>query len=169
MSRKTNLSDSLEDYLEAIVNIVREKQAARAKDISMRLGVNAPSVTAALRALAERGLINYAPYDIITLTPKGKRLGKDVVHRHEALRDFFVRILSIDSDVANKAACKMEHAIPQEVLDGLIRFVEFAERCPRSESKWIEGFQNYCKDRQIPKVCKQCVGQSADGEKPKAP
>ena len=66
------LSASLEDYLKAIFRIVAVKQAARAKDISARLSVSNSSVTGALRTLADRGLINYAPYDLITLTPLGQ-------------------------------------------------------------------------------------------------
>lgn len=65
------LSESLEDYLEAIYHIVSQKQAARATDISKRLNVNPSSVTGALRSLADKGLVNYAPYDIVTLTAEG--------------------------------------------------------------------------------------------------
>ena len=35
----SNLSESLEDYIEAIYHLVGEKQVARAKDISARPGV----------------------------------------------------------------------------------------------------------------------------------
>jgi len=69
---QTALSASLEDYLEAIWHVEAAKGAARAKDIADRLGVNASSVTAALQTLAERGLVNYAPYDIVTLTAAGR-------------------------------------------------------------------------------------------------
>ena len=62
------LSSNMEDYLEAIYHISSKKQAARAKDISDRLKVNKSSVTGALRSLSEKGLVNYAPYDLITLT-----------------------------------------------------------------------------------------------------
>ncbi len=67
------LSASLEDYLEAIFQIVAEKPAARVKDIAKKLNVAGPSVTGALQALTERKLINYAPYELITLTPKANR------------------------------------------------------------------------------------------------
>ena len=73
MSDTATLTASLEDYLEAIFHIVERKQAARAKDISKRMHVNGSSVTGALRALSERNLVNYAPYDIVTLTAEGER------------------------------------------------------------------------------------------------
>ena len=124
------LSASLEDYLEAIYHIVRGKQVARAKDISQRLGVRNSSVTGALRALADKGLINYAPYDLITLTTEGKRISEDVVRRHKALRDFFVKVLSLEPDLADRAACKMEHGLPVEIPVRLARFVKFLEGRP---------------------------------------
>ena len=95
MAGTKSLTASLEDYLEAIFHVAAEKGAARAKDISRRMKVNSSSVTGALRALADRGLVNYAPYDIVTLTAKGTRMAEDVIRRHEVLRDFFVKVLAV--------------------------------------------------------------------------
>lgn len=130
MERATRLSASLEDYLEAIFLIVDKKQVARAKDVAQRLGVTRSSVTVALRALAERDLINYAPYEVVTLTAEGKRISEDVVRRHQTLQDFFVKVLSVDWSLADKAACDMEHTLPHEILLRLTEFVDFVERCP---------------------------------------
>ena len=133
------LSASMENYLEAIYHIVAEKQAVRAKDIAQRLEVNNSSVTMALRVLAEKGLVNYAPYDVITLTAEGKRVSEDVVERHEALRGFFIKILLIDKELADKAACDMEHALPREILAPLTRFVEFVKQCPQCLEEFHQG------------------------------
>ncbi len=70
MSAET-LSASLEDYLEAIYHLIAGKQAARVKDISKRLKVNSSSVTGALKALAERKLVSYAPYELVTVAAAG--------------------------------------------------------------------------------------------------
>ncbi len=151
------LSSSLEDYLEAIFQIVREKQAARAKDIADRLSVGRSSVTGALKALAERELVNYAPYDIITLTDKGRTVAEEIVRKHEVLRDFFVKVLSIEEGEADAAACKLEHAISETVLERFIEFVEFVERCPRGGTKWIKGFGYYCDHDKKTGNCEHCV------------
>ena len=131
MEKANRLSASLEDYIEAIFHIVAEKQVARAKDVARRLGVTRSSVTVALRALAERGLINYAPYEFITLTPEGGRASRDVARRHKILQEFFLKVLSVDSGLADRAACDMEHTLPREILGPLTDFVDFVERCPR--------------------------------------
>lgn len=151
------LSASLEDYLEAIFHIVGEKQAARAKDICKRLKVRSSSVTGALRSLAEKQLINYAPYDVITLTPEGRTIAEDVVRRHEALRDFFVKVLLVKNVEAEEAACKMEHAIPPNILERFIQFVDFVDVCPRGGAEWIKGFGYHCKHGEKWEECEQCV------------
>lgn len=151
------LSSSLEDYLEAIFHIVREKQAARAKDIADRLSVGRSSVTGALKALSERDLVNYAPYDIITLTDKGRTVAEEIVRKHEVLREFFVKVLSIEEGEADAAACKLEHTISETVFERFIEFIEFVERCPRGGTKWIKGFGYYCDNDKKTGNCEHCV------------
>jgi DtxR family Mn-dependent transcriptional regulator len=116
--------------------VVQAKQAARAKDIADRLQVNSSSVTGALHGLKERGLVNYEPYDLITLTPRGLRTAREVVRRHEALRSFFVEVLGIAETEAESAACRMEHAMSPLVFDRLVRFVEFVGNAPNARLRW---------------------------------
>jgi DtxR family Mn-dependent transcriptional regulator len=143
--------------MEAIFHIEVRKHAARAKDIADRLQVSSASVTGALRLLAEKELINYAPYDIITLTSKGRKVAQNVVSRHEILRDFFVKILAVDEEEAEVAACKMEHGVSQVILDRMTRFVQFLETCPRCGHTWHEALQSFCEHGENPDVCKQCL------------
>ncbi len=140
------LSSSLEDYLEAIYHIVLEKKAARAKDIAIRLDVNNSSVTGALRSLAQKGFINYAPYDVITLTKEGNDIAENIVRKHEALLDFFVKVLEVEPEEAEETACKMEHSLSSTILSRLIRFMEFMESCPRVGDNWITEFWKRCED-----------------------
>ena len=124
---KEQLSESLEDYLEAIFQVERVKKAARAKDIVGRMGVSNASVTGALRSLASKKLVNYAPYDLITLTPKGREYAKRIIHRHDVLKSFLYEVLDVDEEIADESACKMEHAISCDVQERLAHFLEFLE------------------------------------------
>lgn len=160
MSPSETLSASLEDYLEAIFHIVAEKQAARAKDIAQRLKLKSSSVTGALRLLSERGLINYAPYDLITLTSEGKKVAEEVVYRHNTLRNFFMNVLLVDEAEAELSACKMEHAISRTILDRLIQFMKFVELCPGVEENWVTTFEHYKDTDQLQGICKRCIAFS---------
>lgn len=157
MTKQIELSASLEDYLEAIYHIIKEKQAARVKDIAKRLKVKAASVTGALRSLAKKGLINYAPYEIITFTEPGRVAAEDVVRRHNALKDFFVKVLSVDEKIADNAACQMEHCIKKPMVERLVQFAEFVDNCPRAGSKWIKGFGYYCNNAPKLQNCEKCM------------
>ena len=151
------LSASLEDYLETIFLVVQKKQAARAKDIAEQLKVKASSVTSALRLLSEKGLINYAPYDIITLTQEGEQLARDVLKRHRALYDFFKNVLGVDEEEAEIGACKLEHAISPAILHRLISFVDFVQKCPRVGTQWIKEFDSFCMRGTMGEGCEECI------------
>ncbi|NCC53369.1 MAG: metal-dependent transcriptional regulator [Spartobacteria bacterium] len=142
-ARKNRLSESQEDYLEAIYHIVRGKGAARAKDIADRMNVTSASVTGALHALERKDLVNYAPYDIVTLTPAGEQLAERVVKRHEALYNFFVKVLTVDVEAAEQCACRMEHAVPDDILERFVEFVRFMEQCPGGSPKWDGGSHSF--------------------------
>lgn len=144
MSKSIKLSASLEDYIEAIYNIISEKQVARGKDISGLLDVSGASVTEALRSLSQKGLINYAPYEAITLTDLGREVAQDIVHRHNALKQFFIKILDISEDTAEIGACRVEHAAPQEIIDQMINFIEFIEAYPIDSEKLARDFTKFC-------------------------
>ena len=153
------LSSSLEDYLEAIYNVIKVKTAARATDIAKKLDVANSSVTNALQILVNRGLVNHAPYDIITLTPEGRKIAKQIAWKHEVFREFFTTVLSIDFDTANKCACSIEHVIPNEVVKRFVQYLDFERQCKYGGKKWVEGIgfvHNEILDESDPcEVCKE--------------
>ena len=151
------LSASLEDYLEAIYNIIQEKKAVRAKDVAARLNVSNASVTGALKILSKRNFLNYAPYDVISLTPEGEKIAKEVVRRHKILKEFLIKVLSIDEQKADKAACQLEHGISTEIIDRLVKFIEFIEVCPLGGEKLIEGFRRHLKCGSNVEECQRCI------------
>ena len=84
---------AMEDYLEAIFDLGKEKRAVRVKDIAKRLNVKMPTVTSMLKTLSEREFIDYEKYEYIDLTRRGHRVGKEIHRRHSVLRGFFNQYL----------------------------------------------------------------------------
>ena len=150
MSELQQLSASLEDYIETIYHIVSEKQVARAKNIADHLGVSRASVTEALRSLSSKGLINYAPYEVITMTETGRKVAEDVIFRHNTLKEFFIKILGIDSAVAEDGACKVEHSAPPEVIERMITFMHYIDSQPENGETLLSGFKKFCRDNKTP-------------------
>lgn len=151
------LSASLEDYLEVIFHLEQSNRVARAKDIADQMNVQRASVTGALKALACRGLINYSPYSYITLTQPGRSIAKDIIRRHDTLKDFFVTALQMDPDDAEANACRIEHAIDPLAIDRLVRFLEFIKICPRAGMDWFEAFARYCQNGIQTSNCENCL------------
>ncbi|MFP4522407.1 MAG: metal-dependent transcriptional regulator [Fibrobacterota bacterium] len=113
------LSSSLEDYLEAVLEISRENGVARTKQISSRLNVKSSSVTAALKTLNDQGYVNYKPYGFITLTDRGVKRAEVISSRHGVLKRFLEKILGISESEAEKTACGMEHVLGAETAEKL--------------------------------------------------
>ncbi len=142
--RTSDLSASLEDYLEAILNLSTDSGHAHSKDIADRLGVARPSVTGALRALKKKGLANYKPYGSVTLTKAGRAAARKVARRHEIIKSFFVDVLGVDGRVAHHAACKAEHALGPEVISKLLNFSHFVSRPGPNADNLVRRFRRFC-------------------------
>jgi DtxR family Mn-dependent transcriptional regulator len=148
MAKNNNLSASLEDYLEAIFNLTGESNVARSKDIAKLLGVSRSSVTGALRALKEKGLANYKPYDFVTLTEAGQAAAAEIAQKHSVLKSFFINVLGIEKEVAQEAACKAEHALGPDVIARLLLFIEFVTKNTEKGNDLADVFKNSYKKQQ---------------------
>jgi DtxR family transcriptional regulator, Mn-dependent transcriptional regulator len=144
MRNPKKLSASLEDYLEAIYLICRERGEARSKDIMEHLRVTGPSVTEAFQQLADKGLIHYSPYEAITLTQSGSEVAGDVLRRHEALRGFFIEVLKVDWKTADLGACQMEHVASPNIIERMIRYTQYIrEQCDNRGGERSHCFAEY--------------------------
>ena len=151
------LTGSQEDYLEAVLVLVRKGRVARVRDIARALGVGMPSVTTALKSLARRGLVNYDPYQFITLTDAGRDLAEEVSQRHNVLRRFLIEVLGLDPESAEANACRMEHAVDRRLLERLMDFAEFIRACPRAGESWIGAFLAHGPRGREPHRCRACL------------
>ena len=155
---KRGLTESLEDYLETILDLEKTHKVARVKDIAEKLGVLRGTVTAALKNLAEKGLINYEPYSYITLTRQGTAIAEEITRRHEIIKDFLGNVLLLDSQRAEENACRMEHAMDKSAINRLVQFIEYIHHCPRTGEDWIQAFvKYYSKNVHDKNNCGQCL------------
>lgn len=158
MADSKELTESIENYLEVILDLEKTHKVARVKDIADRLKIQRGSVTSGLRTLAEKGLIHYAPYSFITLTGKGKAVAIDVASRHATLKDFLLNVLQINPETAEQTACRMEHSIDPQTLERLVCFLEYIAKCPRAGEQWVQSFQKFCSNKVcLPVDCQKCI------------
>jgi len=79
------LTRSLEDYLETIYILIRDRKVARVKDIAAARDVKMSSVTPAMHRLDDLGYIVYRQREFIELTEKGEKLARKTMARHDLL------------------------------------------------------------------------------------
>ncbi len=139
-----HLSPVQEDYLEAILGLVQRKGAARVRDIALSLDVHKSTVTAALKALGLRGLVNYSPYETATLTPEGATAAAEVSRKHRQIQTFLMEVLHLDEAAAESNACRMEHAMDRDVLERIALFGRFAARRPALAAA-LKEFRTYAR------------------------
>jgi Mn-dependent DtxR family transcriptional regulator len=108
-------SESLEDYLEAIV--ILGGTNVRSVDLANQLGVTKASVNHAVNTLISAGLVIKQPYGDVSLTELGKTTSENVLHKHVVIKQFLMDILGVSEDVANNEACGIEHNISDDTLE----------------------------------------------------
>ena len=113
------LTSNMEDYLEAVSFCADTEGVARVSDIRDMLGVKTPSVTGAMKALAQKGYVLHEPYGGIKLTVKGHRAAEEVKKRHAIFRRFLIQVLGVSPKIAEQDACRMEHAVSKETMEKL--------------------------------------------------
>ena len=118
------LSQSLEDYLKAIVELGgTTKQSVRPSDIARKMGVSKTSVGKALTALRAHGLVDQPYYGEATLTEDGYAYGTAILKRHRFLTTFLVKAVGLPQETAKEEACMMEHAISDESFERWIDYI----------------------------------------------
>lgn len=151
------LSSTLEDYLQTIYRLEERNRVARPRDIAEEQGVARSTVTSALQSLSDKGLINYEPYELITLTPEGRERADRLVTRHRIVREFLEQVLGLEAERAEDTACNMEHAVDPDALGRFVCFLTFIKRQERAGAEWLDEMQRFMKERGEGRSCQECV------------
>lgn len=125
----STMTKSLEDYIETIYVLIKEKGAARVRDVAADLKVKMPSVVKAMAELKKLELVIQEPYGDIELTAKGRKVATGVLTRHTILKAFLLK-LGVTEKVADNDACLMEHILSAQTMDRIRDFLGKASAPP---------------------------------------
>ncbi len=125
-----NLSSSLEDYLETILDLKRSKGIVRITDISGMLDVEKSSANFAVKKLKNLKLVEHERYEDIRLTRKGEDEAKRLKTKRVLLRNLLQNYLGVSAPQAEKDACRIEHVIGKETQSRLETLLSFLENNP---------------------------------------
>jgi Mn-dependent DtxR family transcriptional regulator len=133
-------SESTEDHLERIQELVDQKGYARVVDIAASLGLSRSAVSNMVRRLAARGFVNYEKYRGLTLTAEGRAVAKHIKVRHRTLADL-LQLLGLSPETVEQEVEVIEHHLTPETLRVFSRLVRFWRTHPRH----LQAFLSYSK------------------------
>lgn len=138
VTRRTSGSTAMDDYLEQILHLIKEKGYARAVDISKNLGISQASVTNMVQRLDAEGLVKHEKYRGTVLTEEGHRIALAIIERHETLTRF-LRLFDLDEDTIYKDVEGMEHHVSRATLQVIRAVADALEADPKLLEKVREG------------------------------
>ena len=133
MTTPIKLTETYENYLEAIYNMRDEASASEQKIINARLadrlGVKPPTVTQTLQRMARDGYVKIDSGDI-ALTKHGVEVAEASIRRHRIIERFMSDILDIEWAVAHREAERLQHAISPLIEDKMLAALGQPTTCP---------------------------------------
>jgi Mn-dependent DtxR family transcriptional regulator len=133
-----NRSESTEDHLERIQELVDRKGYARVADIAASLGLSRSAVSNMVRWLAARGFVNYEKYRGFTLTAEGRAVARHIKVRHRTLAELF-QLVGLSPETVEEEVEVIEHPLRPETLRVFSRLVRFWQTHPEQ----LRAFLNY--------------------------
>jgi DtxR family Mn-dependent transcriptional regulator len=128
------VSSSVEEYLEAIYRLQEKHGSARTKDLAEMMGVALGTVTNTVTMLERRGFVLREPYRGAKLTEIGQKIALGVLRRHRLAERLATDILRLSWSKAHEVACKLEHALDDEVVKALNKALAHPKTCPHGNA-----------------------------------
>lgn len=123
-TRSDHATETAEDYVEAIADIMDHQSTCRVVDLATRFAVSHVTVSRILTRLVSLGLVQTEPYQPVRLTSEGAKLAKRTRHRHETVYKFLLA-LGVSPKTAAIDTEGIEHHVSPETLK---RFEAFMTR-----------------------------------------
>ncbi|KMK93549.1 transcriptional regulator MntR [Rossellomorea marisflavi] len=117
---------SMEDYIEQIYLLIENKGYARVSDIAEALSVHPSSVTKMVQKLDKDDYLVYEKYRGLVLTPKGNKVGKRLVYRHELLEQFLT-VIGVKDEHIYEDVEGIEHHLSWDSIDRIGDLVQYFE------------------------------------------
>lgn len=98
--------------------------------LAEKLGLAPGTVTATVKKLADRNLVDHTPYKKVSLTDAGRQIAISAIRRHRIVERFLADMLGYAWNEADRLATTFEHDLPQEVEDRIFLALHRPETCP---------------------------------------
>ncbi len=140
-----DMSPSLEQYVEAIADLLTRGKVCSVSEIAQQVQVSRPAASRAVRELAEQDLVEHKAYSYVDLTPKGQSIARKLASRHVVLHEFLRDVLLFDDAEANTEACRLEHQLDDSFIQRAGELSGFFAANPEALAKWQKRFRRAIK------------------------
>jgi DtxR family manganese transport transcriptional regulator len=120
--RAAHQTETAEDYVELIADLIEANGEARVCDLAERFGVSHATVNKVVARLNREGLVSNRPYRALFLTAEGRTLAQRCKERHKLVVDFLLT-LGLPRHIAEMDAEGVEHHVSAETLAAFERFL----------------------------------------------
>jgi len=127
---RSQITSAIEDYLRTIYALEEEIQPVIAARVAEEVGVTPSTMVSTLRRLEREGYLKVLRRKEIHLTAEGKQVAERILRRHYLLERFLTDLLGLDWVKAHLEAHRLEHAVSQDVEDGLAKLLDYPTTCP---------------------------------------
>jgi len=121
--RQAHQSETAEDYVEMIADLIAERGEARVVDLAANFGVSHATVNKIISRLNKEGLVTNRPYRSLFLTAEGERLAIECKERHDVVYRFLLA-LGLDEHTASLDAEGVEHHVSPKTLQAFRKFLK---------------------------------------------
>ena len=109
-------------------------QPIRNSRIAKEMGVSQASSSEMIQRLAGKGIVYHIPYRGSTLTEEGLAAAARIKRRECLMEVFLVRMIDYKGDV-KAAACRLEHALTDDLEVAIDRLLGYPETTPDGQSQ----------------------------------
>jgi DtxR family Mn-dependent transcriptional regulator len=124
------LTKSEREILKAIYRLSHNGRDAHTGALAESLKVSPGTITATIKRLAERGVLDHKLYKGVELTAAGQREAVAAIRRHRIVERFLADMLGYAWNEADRLAGSFEHDLPQEVEERLYVALDRPTACP---------------------------------------
>jgi DtxR family Mn-dependent transcriptional regulator len=123
-------SEPAEMYLETVYRLKETADGARTSTVAKSLGVSLGAVTNTLANLERQGLVRRKAYRGVELTSKGRAVALKLLRRHRLAEQLLTRIIGMKWAEVHEAACRLEHAMTDDLTDAIEKLLGSPNTCP---------------------------------------
>ncbi len=115
------ISRAMEDYLKAIYQFARDDEKVSTSNLAQQMNCSPASVTNMLQKLSELKLVEYEPYQGVTLTAAGRKVALEILRHHRLIELYLAEVLGYSWDKVHAEAEQLEHVISEEFEEKIDR------------------------------------------------